>query len=83
MSNFEPRLFLKHAGAGFALTAIGLHAQPSGSGRGMIDVRTLGAKGDGKTIDTPAINKAIDAMAASGGGSYSSPPAIISAIPSA
>lgn len=34
----------------------------------LYDVRIFGAKGDGKTIDTPAINKAIDAAAASGGG---------------
>ncbi len=32
------------------------------------DVRTFGATGDGKTIDTPAINKAIEAAAAAGGG---------------
>jgi polygalacturonase len=32
------------------------------------DVRTFGAKGDGKAVDTPAINKAIEAAAAAGGG---------------
>jgi polygalacturonase len=32
------------------------------------DVRTFGAAGDGKTVDSPAINKAIDAVAAAGGG---------------
>jgi polygalacturonase len=32
------------------------------------DVTAFGAKGDGKAIDTPAINKAIEAAAAAGGG---------------
>jgi polygalacturonase len=32
------------------------------------DVRTYGATGDGKTVDSPAINKAIEAAAAAGGG---------------
>ena len=32
------------------------------------DVRTYGATGDGKALDTDAINKAIDAAAAAGGG---------------
>jgi polygalacturonase len=34
----------------------------------MFDIRTFGATGDGKTIDSPAINKAIEAAAAAGGG---------------
>jgi polygalacturonase len=32
------------------------------------DVRTFGATGDGKTVDSPAINKAIEAASAAGGG---------------
>ncbi|HEX9200603.1 MAG TPA: glycosyl hydrolase family 28-related protein, partial [Acidobacteriaceae bacterium] len=34
----------------------------------LFNVRTFGATGDGKTVDTPAINKAIEAAAAAGGG---------------
>jgi polygalacturonase len=34
----------------------------------MFDVRTFGAKGDGKTVDSPAINAAIEAAVAAGGG---------------
>jgi polygalacturonase len=42
--------------------------RPSKNGAGVFEVRSFGATGDGKTIDTPAINRAIDAAAASGGG---------------
>ena len=34
----------------------------------MFDVRKFGAVADGKTIDSPAINKAIEEAAAAGGG---------------
>jgi polygalacturonase len=37
------------------------------------DVRAFGAKGDGKNLDSPAINKAIEAAAAAGGGTVSFP----------
>ena len=33
-----------------------------------LDVKTFGAVGDGKTLDSPAINKAIETAAAAGGG---------------
>ena len=41
---------------------------PSSTSPVLFDVRTFGAVGDGKTVDTPAINKAIEAAAAAGGG---------------
>ena len=37
------------------------------------DVRAFGARGDGKTLDTAAINKAIEAAAAAGGGTVNFP----------
>jgi polygalacturonase len=43
--------------------------QPStAASRTLYDVRSFGAKGDGTTVDTPAINKGIEAVAAAGGG---------------
>ena len=45
------------------------HSSAAGStGSGTYDVRKYGAVGDGTTIDTPAVNKAIAAAASSGGG---------------
>src|ERR1700759_2481892 len=35
---------------------------------GIFDIRTYGAVGDGKTVDSPAINKPSEAAAAAGGG---------------
>jgi polygalacturonase len=35
---------------------------------GVFDVRSFGATGDGRTVDSGAINKAVDAAAAAGGG---------------
>lgn len=43
-------------------------AQKSSPFAGPFDVKKFGAKGDGKALDSPAINKAIDAAAAAGGG---------------
>jgi len=39
-----------------------------GAATGFYDVRAFGATGDGRTIDTPAINRAIDAAGSAGGG---------------
>ena len=38
------------------------------AGEGVFDVREYGAAGDGKTLDTAAINKAVETCAQSGGG---------------
>jgi polygalacturonase len=40
---------------------------------GIYDVRAFGAAGDGKTLDSPAINKAIETAAANGGGTVRLP----------
>ena len=73
----ERRDFLKLTGAGIASSALATAATvqsaparskanpPTG---GHLDVRAFGAAGDGKTLDTPAVNQAIDAAAAAGGG---------------
>src|SRR5262249_24587939 len=50
-----------------------LVANGQDSRAGSYDVRAFGAKGDGKTLDTTAINKAIDAAAAAGGGTVRLP----------
>jgi polygalacturonase len=69
------REFLKRAGAGLAGTGLAFQAG-QGIARaaanppvaGSFDVRTFGATGDGKTLDSPSINKAIEAASAAGGG---------------
>jgi polygalacturonase len=47
--------------------ALGQGAAPLAA-EALYNVRTFGATGDGKTVDSPLINKAIAAVAASGGG---------------
>lgn len=42
--------------------------------QGMFDVRTFGATGDGKTLDTDAVNRAIEAASSRGGGMVVFPP---------
>ena len=74
MSASERRKFLKLAGVGAALAASAPSAQAAGApDGGIFDVRKFGATGDGKTIDTAAINKAIEAAASAGGGTVRFP----------
>ena len=61
------------AAAGFPLVSLAGGTQDrtnAGAGglQGIFDVRKFGAAGDGKTLDTPAVNRAIDAASAAGGG---------------
>lgn len=78
MTNGLRRDFLKLAGAGLASAAFfPVRAAQSADSRptsGSLDVRSFGAAGDGKTLDTPAVNKAIDTSAAAGGGTVRFPP---------
>jgi polygalacturonase len=79
MNSFR-RDFLKLAGAGFAAAGMiirpGAHAEITSlpDPNVTFDVKTYGAKGDGVTIDTPAINNAIAAANAGGGGTVRFPP---------
>jgi polygalacturonase len=47
--------------------ALGEVAASEGA-KAFFDVRAFGAVGDGKTVDSPAVNRAIEAVAAAGGG---------------
>ncbi len=56
-----------------AIYMIAVWSVSSGAGAAVFDVRSFGAKGDGKTQDRDAINKAIDAASAAGGGTVAFP----------
>jgi polygalacturonase len=68
----ERRDMLKLAGSGLLLGAAPLAFAESktknAAATGWLSVRSFGATGDGKTLDTSAINSAIDAAASVGGG---------------
>jgi polygalacturonase len=80
----QRRDLLKMAGSGLSVAAAprlagALQNQsqepetPSQLQVGVLSVRTFGAKGDGITLDSPAINRAIDAATAAGGGTVHFP----------
>jgi polygalacturonase len=77
MQSFDSmrRAILRAGTLGYAGTVIpgvsrSLAAQESGAApaTGVFDVRKFGAAGDGKTLDSPAVNQAIETAAAAGGG---------------
>ena len=84
----DRRDFMKYVGAGlvaapvvaaeptWALQTTPQAAATTPAGPDVFDVRKFGAIGDGKTVDTPAINKAIEAAAAAGGGTVVFPTGI-------
>jgi polygalacturonase len=74
---FDRRQLLTMAAQGAVLAGVPAVAQTASSTRraddpsvphGILNVRSFGATGDGQTIDTSAINRAIDAAANAGGG---------------
>jgi polygalacturonase len=75
--NSMRRDFLRTGSLGAASAAIpavsfaaypGRGTAPAEPTEGIFDVRMYGATGDGKTLDTAAVNRAIEAAAAAGGG---------------
>ncbi len=83
MTNFDAlrRDLLRVGGlglAGAALPAVSLAAPrkkgESSLAAGIFNVREYGATGDGKTLDTDAVNRTIEAAAAAGGGLVLFPP---------
>jgi len=79
MERFNPlrRDFLRTGGMGVAAAAMPTASLAASAQEvqavaprapGVFDVRKYGAKGDGKTLDTDAVNRTIEAAAAAGGG---------------
>ena len=69
------REFLRFGSVGIAAAAaipavplVAWSQETAASSQGLFDVRKYGATGDGKTLDTDAVNRAIEAASAAGGG---------------
>ncbi|ADV83022.1 rhamnogalacturonidase [Terriglobus saanensis] len=80
MSDLSRRSAIKFSSFGLASVvaasapeAFGQSLPQDRSVAGVFDVRAYGAIGDGKTVDTPAINRAIEAASAVGGGTVAFP----------
>jgi polygalacturonase len=74
----DRRDFLRVAGAGIASGAVQIspaaaQTSPVAPGGAIHDIKLFGATGDGKSIDTPAVNRAIEAASAAGGGTVRFP----------
>jgi polygalacturonase len=68
------RHFLAGAAALVAALPASSLAAPPIPANSLFDIKRFGAKGDGRTLDSPAINAAIAAAAAAGGGTVYFPP---------
>jgi polygalacturonase len=77
MPNNPRRTFLRTAASGMgalvALPEIAAGQSQSAPAKTSYDVIAFGAKGDARTLDSTAINRAIEAAAAAGGGTVSFP----------
>jgi len=60
-------------GASLIFGAAELGAQQAPAGRGLLDAHSLGAAGDGKTDDTAALQRALDAAGETSGGVFVPP----------
>jgi polygalacturonase len=70
----DRRRFLQYAGSGLAVAGLAVPRTASAAETpGAFDVKSMGATGDGKTLDSPAIDKAIAAASAAGGGTVRFP----------